>query len=314
MTELEKGSGRRASRFLVNWGLLELAAAGILPGSVTHRVNATAHPPHLTPTLPHPIELVSSVPPAGNASVSQEVHATALSVHPIGHKDSTTPTRVLDAETGSRETPIPGAASPPPPTTPRVGAVLPPGFEAAFSAYGYNHLRAKAKAAWAELQPDSETVTKVVEAAGIWQAAYVAEARPMRWRYQFHNWLRDEHYLEDGPIPHDPPKRSRATPVAAPSPSSDRARIVATAREGDEVRVDLEGIDGDRFFRVFDMRLPGTFASLVAACGLGLINDTDELLGHEVVASGWRSGAPTFAAVPASDNQSQEGATADAVA
>ncbi|AHY50705.1 hypothetical protein [Bradyrhizobium japonicum] len=208
--EEEKGSGRRGSRFSINWQLLELAANGHFPVSV------------------HPVGDAISVHPVDDTSVHPVGDANPVSVHPVDDKDPTTKTRLTDGATSSSNG-SDGAATPPASAGP-VGAVPPEsppgGFEEFWNAYAHKQQRAKAKAAWAKLDPSAELASTIITEAGRWATHYAEHAVEPRWRVLPHNWLAGENWLQDLPIIHTDPKSAGIANVrgsARPRQNSDKA-------------------------------------------------------------------------------------------
>ncbi|GAB1717535.1 MAG: hypothetical protein NTAFB05_25770 [Nitrobacter sp.] len=200
--EEEKGKGHRGTRYSINWSLLELAANGQFPVSVHLQGDAIS------------VHLI------GDAAVTHVGDANSVSVHPVGDKDPTTKTRLKDGAISSSNS----AASATPPhvagLAPASGEA-PQGFEEFWTAYAHKQQRAKAKAAWAKLDPSPELVSTIITEAGRWAAHYAEHAVEPRWRVLPHNWLAGENWLQDLPIVHKDAKsaaianvRGRAKPAS----------------------------------------------------------------------------------------------------
>lgn len=307
--EDEKGKGRRGSRYSINWQLLELASRGQFPVSV------------------HPIDDATSVHPVGDTAVHPVGDAKSASVHPASDKDPTTQTRLQDGATSSSN----GSAAP---ATPPHAAGLAPasgeapqgrasatvpdaqaevtsagGFEEFWNAYAHKQQRAKAKAAWAKLDPSPELASAIIAEAIRWAAHYAEHAIEPRWRVMPHNWLVGENWLQDLPIVHKDAKsaaivnvRGRAKPTSTmePKPAKPAVRTTVRVTSADvvkagsttELRITARDGDGFEHGRILlledddaESQFEGQrqFASLVHAAGLEQIDDSADLLGRAVI-------------------------------
>jgi hypothetical protein len=170
--EDEKGKGRRGSRYSINWQLLELAANGRFPVSV------------------HPVGDATSVNPAVDTAVNHVVDAKSVSVHPVDDKDPTTQTRLQDGAMSSSNS---SAAPATPPHAAGLSAAsgeapqgvrvpdTQAGFEAFWNSYAHKQQRAKAKAAWAKLDPDTELAATIIIEAARWAEHYAKHNVEPRW-------------------------------------------------------------------------------------------------------------------------------------
>lgn len=156
----EKGKGRRASRYVPNWSLLEPSV---------HKI-------------PNANDNDRSVLVSPNASVLETPNATAFSVLYSLNEDPLTPTRSLDPGTVCNEVSAPGMAPEGP-----AGAGK---FERVWIAYGkYGSKVASRKAFAAITNPD---VDLIIARASSW----CASAKPGQKRMPLERWLTEEKYDE----------------------------------------------------------------------------------------------------------------------
>jgi hypothetical protein len=73
------------------------------------------------------------------------------------------------------------------------------GFDELWATYRFKHDRAKAKVAYAKLDPSPELHAELCAAAEAWADHYETNGIEPRWRVRLHNWLTGEKYLEDTP-------------------------------------------------------------------------------------------------------------------
>jgi len=104
-----------------------------------------------------------------------------------------------------------------------------------YFAYGRPKQIAKARAAYDRLAPSPTLHALMVGAATRWLSIYEETRRESKWRFYLHNWIRDQHYLEDGPVEYEPPVKAarragRGTPLAGkPTPAPDATPPVTVA-------------------------------------------------------------------------------------
>lgn len=290
LTELEKGSGHRGTRYAINWDLLNQAAAGHFPFSVS---------------------------PVGYASVSPVGNAKAASVSPVGHKDPTTPTR---RETGLG---VVGASTEaggsPDIAPPHHGPRGPDGdsalgrFDLLWQAYGDHKDSALAEAEFDRLDPSPDLFAKLLDRAAHWKATYDTHNQLPAYRKTLRRWLAEKRWreepkfrpLSDRTGAATPPVDAQPTAPVAPAPQ--HCRIVsATVRDGDEgsvLTLTMQPVTGDAPI-VRNLRHQTWEAAevdaLLSAAGLQAGADSDELEGREVVVDGrW------YLPVPANDNDGE---------
>jgi len=299
--EDELGRGHRGTRYSINWSLLELAAAGQFPPAY--------------PLEGHAI----SVSPMGDTTVSPVGDTKPTSVSPVGDKDPITTTRLEDGASSNRSSAA--SATPPPPaaglSAASAGQAPQGSFEDFWSAYAHKQQRAKAKAAWAKLDPDAELSATITTEAGRWAAHYAEHEVEPRWRVLPHNWLAGENWLQDLPIVHKDSKsaaianvRGKAKPASRATPAKPATRTTARVTAADVVETgdvtelrftatDVQGVEHERIVVVQHYDAETQFAgqrqltALVHAAGLEQISDSAELLGRTVVLTNDGNTAPT---------------------
>lgn len=168
----EKGSGRRASRYVPNWSLV---------CSVRENQNATddAH----------------SVLKNPNASVREIQNTTADSVRDIQNEDPSYGTRSQD-----QGTEIDGKDCAAPTAPPVAGlsaataGTAQDDFEKLWRAYDYKRNKREARAAFRKLAQDADLVSTMIDAATAWRAAWAAQGNTSAPRYRLDKWLEREEY------------------------------------------------------------------------------------------------------------------------
>lgn len=205
ITEIQKGSGRWASRFNINWDLLELAAKGDFPISVTHEGNAN---------LAYPLEDTQS---------TGKGYANDGLCIPQGVRRPDYLDPAKDGDIGSGNVSPPQAADGLPATAPGCG------FEDAWRAYGKLGNKQLARAAWAEFDPDSEQAARIIERAASWAAS----AKPGQRRMMFQKWLAAEKWDE-----------ADHTPAANDNGKTRRLEVDCYFVEDDHMRVVFHGQTG----------------------------------------------------------------------
>ena len=136
-----------------------------------------------------------------------------------------------------------GAASPPPLCAPVVGAgagtprdPVAESFKELWAAYAFKQDRKKAKDAYKNLNPDATLHAQMVAAAGRWASSYKDNETDPRWYVRLHNWIGDENWDADPPLPYEPPQAAaiaskRGSKAKAKPPAAD-TRKPYTARGG----------------------------------------------------------------------------------
>jgi hypothetical protein len=82
------------------------------------------------------------------------------------------------------------------------------GFEELWAAFPRKHDRSKAIAAYKKLAPNIELHNTLVATAIAWADHYRQNATEQKWWKHLHNWLAEERYLEDLPVPYENPKEA----------------------------------------------------------------------------------------------------------
>lgn len=170
--EDEKGSGRRGSRFSINWQLLELAANGNFPVSV------------------HPVDDAISVHPVDDTTVHPVDDATSVSVHPVDDEDSTTRPGLQDPGTCSDIDIRPGSAA--------AEGGDPAGFDALAAAYAKpSDNLPKARLAFLDITPDIAELARMVKAAASWRASAKGPRMSLERWLKEKRWLSTEEFKQD---------------------------------------------------------------------------------------------------------------------
>lgn len=175
--EDEKGSGRRGSRFSINWQLLELAANGKFPLSV-HPVDDANSVHHVDDTTVHPVD-----------------DATTVSVHPVDDEDPNTRPGLQDPGTCS-DIDIPQASPA------AEGGELAGGFDVLAAAYakpGDN--LPKARLAFRQINPDEAELARIVKAAESWRASAKGPRMSLERWVKERRWLSTEEFKQDNRPP-----------------------------------------------------------------------------------------------------------------
>ncbi|MFL5020391.1 MAG: hypothetical protein ACJ8EW_30200 [Rhizobium sp.] len=214
LIELEKGSGRNASRFIPNFAVFHVAAEGnfcaFLNGDIKFSVNPVGERNGFGISVHH----------MGNAGVTYEVNANRFCVHPVGNKDPLTGTGLQDRSTERGNDCAPAS---PPATVGPGGATAPGGaqggFEELWKAYfpkrGQGDKK-KARAAYDKLAPNSELHAMLIESAGAWFNAWAAQDKRDAPRKHLDTWLVGEHYECE------PPTAYKAKEKKAPAPKKQK--------------------------------------------------------------------------------------------
>lgn len=185
------GIGRRASRYVPVW----------VHGSSVHKT-------------PNATNDEISVRENQNTSVRETPNTTGDSVHKIPNEDPSTVTRLQDGVTV-----IDGDDCAPP------SAPLPVGLEATGAGGaqgGFDELwktyfpkrgqgdKKKARAAYEALAPDADLHGSLLDAAGVWFAAWQAQGKPDAPRKHLDTWLAGEHYDCEPPTAYKPKDKPAA--------------------------------------------------------------------------------------------------------
>ena len=203
LSVISKG-GRGATRYLVAWNLLNIAARGEFS---VHLSGEHREVPHLPPPPGEAGENEFSVQPRGEQCVTPRVNTKSDSVHPLGNKDPATDTGLIDPVICS------GNVSPPPSADGLAATARGVEFKRALAAYDNdNDNENEARAAWDAIGPDSKLAAHIRERAASWKRT----AKPDTPRLSFANWLRKKKY--------EKPDRK---PVAA----NDNAPAVTTGKK-----------------------------------------------------------------------------------
>jgi hypothetical protein len=81
-------------------------------------------------------------------------------------------------------------------------------FEEVWNVFPRKHHRAKARAAYKKLSPDTELHAKLLASAIALAAHHEKHATETKWLKHMHTWLAEERYLEDLPEPYENPKEA----------------------------------------------------------------------------------------------------------
>jgi hypothetical protein len=82
------------------------------------------------------------------------------------------------------------------------------GFEELWAVFPRKHDRSKAQAAYKKLAPDTDLHNALVEKAAALAEHYRRNSTEPKWWKHLHNWLVEERYLEDLPVPYENPKEA----------------------------------------------------------------------------------------------------------
>ncbi|NKM30764.1 hypothetical protein [Rhizobium laguerreae] len=206
LIELEKGSGRNASRFVPNFAIFHVAAEGnfssFLNGEITLSVNPVGERNGFG----------ISVHRMGNAGVTYEVNANRFCVHPVGNKDPLTETGLQDRFTERGIEPAPPSAPLPVGLAATGADGAGGGFEDVWKAYDYKQKKAEALAAYKKLAPDEELHARLVEAASIWKASWAAQQKADAPRFTLAKWLDREEFECEPPTAYKAKERKAKAP------------------------------------------------------------------------------------------------------
>jgi hypothetical protein len=104
------------------------------------------------------------------------------------------------------------------------------GFEELWAAFPRKHERSKAQAAYKKLAPDADLHSALVVKATALAEHYRQNSTEQKWWKHLHNWLAEERYLEDLPVPYENPKeaaiaraRDKGPRKASKTPQAEKA-------------------------------------------------------------------------------------------
>ncbi|MFH1797604.1 MAG: hypothetical protein ABIK36_06430 [Pseudomonadota bacterium] len=229
----EKGSGRRASRYVPKWDLV--CSVRKIPNTTEDGISVRESP---------------------NADVRETPNATGDSVRESLNEDPLTPTRALDPETGVER--IECAAPTAPPAAGLSAATagtaqdanIEP-FEQLWRVYDYKRQKKEARAAYAKRSPSPELHATMIEAATAWRESWAAQNKPDAPRYSLAKWIEREDYECAPPTAYKPKERkakTSSTPATVKGNVSSLLRIKNVREEGgvmfDDYTVHLS-LDGD---------------------------------------------------------------------
>jgi hypothetical protein len=101
------------------------------------------------------------------------------------------------------------------------------GFEELWAAFPRKHDRSKAKAAYMALAPDSSLHDALVSKAIALAEHYQTNSTERKWWKHLHNWLAEERYLEDLPVPYENPKEAAIARKRENAPRKDNTETPA---------------------------------------------------------------------------------------
>lgn len=237
LARTEKGSGRRASRYVPVWDSV-----------CSVRENANA----------------SSVRENANTSVRENTNATADSVRDFMNEDPSTLTRSQDPGTGKNDIdcapPADGLAA---------TASAQEGFDDLYAVYGVKKDKAAARRAYDKLEPSPALHTRMIDAAKAWSAAAGGIER-----MHLSRWIREERYDED---PKSERKARRDAPFDADNEIEEDEDIILQQPErkktDQEYIIEKAHIDEDRFGKTLKLMMRGKVdglcrhAASFRACG-----------------------------------------------
>jgi len=339
--ELEKGSGRTASRYLPNFALFDVADSGKFNEFLSGDLKFSVHPVGERDGFNISVHL------KGDSGVTYRVNTNQRSVHLHGDKDPLTETGLQDRAT-EREiecaTPTAPAADAP------VGATSPvtaqgDGFNRLWAAYSHRQRKADARAAFDKLSPTAELLQRMVLSAEAWFAAWSAQNKPGAPRFNLKTWIEREEYECDPPTAYKAKERKPrvARPEPAPRPSKGNLAMVgevcpyspwgtfqAEIYDADVKAVDpftkcitlklkLDGVG--ETYHAFNVQAADTqeeergramLTSITSALGIdGEVEDSDDLLFRPMSCTIGKGNGQlfiTYAPAPENDNNQMESA------
>lgn len=300
----EKGSGRRASRYVPVW----------------EKARSVQKTPNTTDNASNVLEIP-------NTCVLENQNATDVCVQVSPNKD---PSTGPGHRTGSHVVGNSFEAAPvAPPTAGLAAAAAGPasgcgnGFTEFWKTWPRKHGLKKAKAEWDKILTD---VDVIIEVAGDWAAHYAKHGTEMKWIPEPANWLKDERWQEDLPIVHGDSKKASILKAKANAP---RKTVEVQTSKGDRVvdihttNVETIGMETTVTVTFADRDTPHIwtrdyalsnddmnrqqeaqreFAALCLSVGIQTINDSSELHGHAVLVRPKRDGTMGYSPASANDN------------
>lgn len=252
----EKGTGRRASRYVPNWDL--------------------ARSVHKTPNT---TDDEFSVRENANTFVRENANATPDSVRDSMNEDPSTVTRPQDGVTErwnecaapTAPPPVAGLSTAPAAETSQDATEdAATGFDQLWSAYGYKKSKPEARRAYNKLAPDAELHERLVDAARDWQQSWAAQGKEDAPRFTLAKWIEREEYECTPPTAYKAKARkAKAANDDKPSPRgkgriTETLRILAVESIGSafsdfRIKLTLDGPNGDeeRVLKVLTSTGPG---------------------------------------------------------
>jgi hypothetical protein len=234
--ELDKGSGRNASRFLPNYTVFEIAAAGNFSRFLNGEISCS-----VSPVGKHNGYQILCVPYGDTEVCTYEVNANRFSVSPVGDKDPLTGTRLQDGAT-ERGNDCGTATPPPPPPYPADGGVSPQGatttttltgFDELWDAYDCKKGKPEARRAYAKLAPDAALHAAMVKAARAWQTRWAEQNKPDAPRFTLAKWIEREEFECEPPTAYkakERPKKGKQPAQLTDVPDDDAPPVPLWAR------------------------------------------------------------------------------------
>lgn len=198
------GSGKRASRYIPNWSMLNSSV--------------------------HPVENTTSVHPALNDDVHPALNANHDSVHHVANEDpSTGPGDKTRGHVVGNEF----EAAPVAPLADGLEAVaaVPAsgGFDQFWSIWPRKHGKAAARVAFGKI--DAAVHPSLLDAARAWAEHYAKNDTDKKWIPEPANWLTKERWDEDLPIIHDDAKGAAIAKAKANAPANSSKNSPARSKE-----------------------------------------------------------------------------------
>ena len=268
----QKGSGRRASRYVPNWSFFD---------SVRKTPNTT--------------EIEISVLASSNTSVRKTSNATADRVRELPNEDPSTVTRLQDRVTGidGHECAAPSAPLPAG-LPPAVAESAQEGFEQLWQTYAYRKDKKSARLAYAKLDPAPVLQEILLTAATAWRDAWAAQGKADAPRRHLHRWLEDECFDEVPPTafkPREVKTRSASTSRILDVDATISDTTMRTTGALSELVIQMTGPDGAEIEDVMVLQSNNLedqaegqrkFASLCSALGIAGAGDSSEFHGLKV--------------------------------
>jgi hypothetical protein len=183
------------------------AASGIVDDTSGGPVDDTSSAPS---GIVHGTESYLRNMPTGMLTVSRNEDAPAVPTAP--------PVSGLEAHTAATAVDPEKVAAPDLPVS---------GFEELWAAFPRKHDRSKAQAAYKNLAPDTGLHHELVTKATALAEHYEKTATERKWWKHLHNWLAEERYLEDLPVPYENPKEAAIARKRENGPRKDKSEAPA---------------------------------------------------------------------------------------